>query len=140
MRTLSNSIWLWPTFILCCAASAVLVVLVPIVTATPLASIVRPIVVTIFLTICPGMSVVRFFRLDDAVGELVFAITLSLAIGSFIAGIILYVGKWSPVNVLYMLLGICLLGASLQLLIPAMRRIKMAFLARRRYRDHSKKI
>jgi hypothetical protein len=77
------------------------------------------------------MTAVRFFRLGETVVELVLAIALSFAIGAFIAGILLYAGLWSPVYVLDILLGFCLGGAILQLLIALSCQIVSARSARR---------
>lgn len=57
---------------------------------------VRVVFVLWFLLICPGMMLVRFFRLDEPALEWVLAIALSLAVDAFVAGILLYSSRWSP--------------------------------------------
>jgi len=70
-----------------------------------------------FLLICPGMTVVRFFRLAEIVIEWMLAIALSFAIDACIAGIILYAGWWSPSRILSVLIGFCLIGVSMQFVV-----------------------
>ena len=140
MRTLFRSMWFWPMFIIIFVVGTALVTLVSAIAVTEVATAIRPEVVMVFLFICPGMAVVRFFRLTEAVDELVLAVALSFAIGAFVAGILLYAGRWSPVSILDILLGICLVGAALQLLMAFSSRIKSARPAPREQQAHLKKI
>jgi hypothetical protein len=121
MRLLFRSVWIWPTLILLLTAAAGLVTLMPEVTAMLGAGFLRPILVLTFLCICPGMAVVRFFRLQEAIAEFILGLSLSFCIGAFVAGIILYANIWSPENIFNILLGFSLLGAILQLLLPLSR-------------------
>jgi hypothetical protein len=137
MHRLSRSTWVWPALILVSTVSAGLVILVPAAAATPVAIALRPALVMLFLFICPGMVIVRFFRLGDPVAELVLALALSLTSGAFVAGIFLYAGLWSPVSILNILLGFCLGGAVLQLLLPSLRWLIAARSLRREQQAHS---
>jgi hypothetical protein len=121
MRFLFRSAWLWPIIILLLTAAASLVILVPEVIATSAVELLRPSLVMAFLFICPGMAIVRFFRLCEMVAELVLGVTLSFIIGAFVAGIILYANRWSPVLIFDILLGFCLAGAVAQLLLAFAR-------------------
>src|SRR5438270_167095 len=100
--------WLWPAILLLSVLAAGLVTFVFPGTA------VRPALLMWFLFACPGMTVVRFFRLADVVLQYILAIALSIAIDAFIAGIMLYAGWWSPARILSVLMGFCLIGASMQ--------------------------
>ncbi len=82
---------------------------------------VRPIVVMEFLLICPGLVVVRFFRLNELVMEWMLALGLSLTIDTCIASILLYAGWWSPSRILSILIGFCLIGVSTQLIAMHLR-------------------
>ena len=63
---------LWPAVILLSALAAGLVnFVIP-------GAVGRPIIVMWFLFVCPGMVLVRFFRLSEAVSEWTLAIALSL--------------------------------------------------------------
>lgn len=97
--------WLWPAIIILSAIATGLVTFV--FTGTAL----RPIIVMWFLFVCPGMAVVRFFRLGDVV-KWTLAFALSFAIDGIVAGIVLYAGKWSPASILGILIGLSL-GAGL---------------------------
>jgi hypothetical protein len=103
--------WTWPTLILLSTlAVALIVFLFPGIGA-------RPIVIMCFLFVIPGVTVVRFFRLNELVIELMLAIVLSFTIDAFVAGIILYAGVWSPKNIMSFLIGFCFAGAIAQLAI-----------------------
>lgn len=79
---------------------------------------VRPLLLMWFLFVCPGMTVVRFFQLDEAKIEWLLALALSIAIDAFIAGILLYAGWWSPVHIFIILISFCLIGA---MIIPVLK-------------------
>jgi hypothetical protein len=103
--------WVWPTTIVLSAIAAGLVTFV-----FP-GTMLRPALVMWFLFICPGMTVVRFFRLSETVIEWTLALALSFAIDAFIAGILLYAGWWSPARILSILIGFCLIGVMMQLVL-----------------------
>ena len=123
MRLLFRSVWIWPTLILLLTAATALVTFVPEVTVLLGAGFLRPILVLAFLCICPGMAVIRFFRLSEAIAEFILGLSLSFCIGALVAGIILYANIWSPTNIFTILLGFSVVGAILQLLLPLSRRL-----------------
>lgn len=102
--------WLWPTIII--SLSTVATGLVTFVN-TDIA--VRPFIVLWFLFVCPGMALVRFFRLEELVVEWILALALSFAVDAIVAGILLYAGRWSPTATLEILMGISLGGAIIQI-------------------------
>jgi hypothetical protein len=122
-RLLFRSVWIWPTLILLLTAVTGLVIFEPDVAALPYAQFARPYLVLAFLCICPGMAVVRFFRLKEAIAEFVLGLSLSFCIGALVAGIILYANIWSPANIFAILLGFSAAGAVAQLLLPLARRL-----------------
>ena len=101
--------WLWPAIIVLSTVATCLVTFV----ITDIA--VRPFIVLWFLFVCPGMALVRFFRLEELVVEWILALALSFAIDAIVAGILLYAGSWSPTATLGILMGISLGGAILQI-------------------------
>jgi hypothetical protein len=103
--------WVWSTIIVLSTIAAGLVTFV-----FP-GTIFRPAVVMWFLFICPGMTIVRFFRLSETVMEWTLALALSFAIDAFIAGILLYAGWWSPPRILSALIVFCLIGVMMQLVV-----------------------
>jgi hypothetical protein len=121
VERLSHATWLWPALII------LLSIGVELVTFVFPAVVIRPLLVMCFLFVCPGMTVVRFFGLSGAVIEWMLALALGLAIDSFVAGIFLYAGWWSPEGILAVLIGLCLIGASIQLVVklPAFAALKM---------------
>jgi len=100
---------LWPAIIILSALAAGLVnFVIP-------GAMGRPIIVMWFLFVCPGMAVVRFFQLREPIAEWTLAIALSLAIDAMVAGIQLYAGLWSPAATLGIMIGFCLVGATVQI-------------------------
>ncbi len=77
--------------------------------------VVRPAIVFWFLLFCPGMVLVRFFRLKNPVMEWTLALALSVTIDGLVASIQLYAGLWSPAGTLSILIGLSLCGAIVQL-------------------------
>ena len=63
------------------------------------------------------MTVVRFFGLAENIIEWMLALALSFVIDAFIAGILLYAGWWSPIRILSILIGFCLIGTIIQLVV-----------------------
>lgn len=111
--------WLWPAII---TLSAVAVELVAFVFP---GIVVHPVLIMWFLFVCPGMTILRFFRLGETVVEWMLALALSLAIDAFIAGIVLYAGWWSPLSILSMLIGFCFVGVIIQLLVIYSRLLRL---------------
>jgi len=111
MKRVSWLMWLWPMIIMLSASAAGLVTFV-----FP-GLVVRPAVVMWFLFVCPGMTVVRFFGLAENIIEWMLALALSFVIDAFIAGILLYAGWWSPIRILSILIGFCLIGTIIQLVV-----------------------
>lgn len=105
----SWSAWLYPTMITLSTFAATLVTFV----FSDIA--VRPLLLMWFLFVCPGMTVVRFFQLDEAKIEWPLALALSIAIDAFISGILLYAGWWSPVHIFIILISFCLISVMIQM-------------------------
>jgi predicted nucleotidyltransferase len=110
---------LWPAIIILSTIAAGLATFVITDTA------VRPFIVLWFLFVCPGIALVRFFRLEELVVEWILALALSFAIDAIVAGALLYAGRWSPTTIIAILMGISLGGALLQIgLDPLIKLIK----------------
>lgn len=102
------SSWLWPVvLILSTVAVAVVTEVTPDV---PL----RPYIVMWFLFVCPGMSLIRFIRLRDAVAEWTLALALSFTLDASVATVLMYAGLWSPSMILGILMGLCLVCVIIQ--------------------------
>lgn len=102
----SISIWTW--IILISAALAGVIAFAA--NETPM----RVAVVLWFLLVCPGMMLVRLFRLGDPLLEWIVAITLSLAADTFVGGVLLYSSKWSPSGAFVILLALTVGGVLAQ--------------------------
>jgi len=61
------------------------------------------------------MAIIRLLQLEDVLAELTLAVALSIALGTLVAGTMLYVGLWSPGWALGILLGVSVIGAACQL-------------------------
>jgi len=118
-------LWLGPAIIILSTVAAGLVTFVVIDTA------VRPFIVLWFLFVCPGMALVRFFRLEELVVEWILALALSFAVDAIVAGVLLYAGRWSPTATLEILMGISLGGAILQIGLAPLRRRRTRVLTKR---------
>jgi hypothetical protein len=67
-----------------------------------------------FLFTCPGMAFIPLLGIDDGVFEWTLIVTVSLAIDAIVGVVMLYAGVWSPGAGLVILMGLALLGASIQ--------------------------
>jgi hypothetical protein len=94
MRPLQKT---WAIIIICSALAALGAMLV-----FPGSSI-RPFVIAWFLFICPGMAIVRLFRLKELLARLILALALSFSIDGLIAGVYLYADHWSPLAIMFTL-------------------------------------
>ena len=108
----SWSRWLYPTMIVLSIVAASLDIFVLS------DGVMHQFIIMWFLLVCPGMAVVRFFQLKEVAVEWLLALALSIAIDAFIAGILLYAGWWSPLNIFIVLISFCLIGAMMQLVLP----------------------
>jgi hypothetical protein len=87
--------------------SAILVALVAFV--LPLEPV-RPLLVVPFLLICPGMALVRRFRLAEWWLEFLLAIGVSVAVDTLLATAMVYAGVWSPRLLLAVLVWLSLIA------------------------------
>lgn len=67
-----------------------------------------------FLLVCPGMMLVRFFRLREPLVEWTLAVVLSLIMDTFIAGLLLMAGRWSPMDAFIIIVSVTVAGALAQ--------------------------
>ena len=100
--------WLWAAIIGLSTVGAGLVAFVFPQT------LLRPVIIMWFLFFCPGMTIVRFFRLTEAAIVWTLALALSFAIDALVASVLLYGGWWSPERILTILLIFCFCGAIVQ--------------------------
>lgn len=80
-----------------------------------LALSVRPIIVAGFLLICPGMAYVRLLGIENPFAEWVLAVACSLALDTFIAGVLVYAQIWSAHTAMIVLLATSIVGALAQI-------------------------
>ena len=103
--------WLWPlTIMVSAGAAAVCTYVLP-------GSVIRPFVDMWFLFVCPGMALVRLFRLNNTMAEWMLALALSFALDGIVAGLLLYANHWSPTTALFILLNVSLLAAMAQVIL-----------------------
>jgi len=103
------STWLWPTVLLLSALAIwVVYMFLP-------GSVLRPYIALWFFVLCPGMALIRLLRLRGIVAEYTLAVATSLTLEALIASIQIYTHSWSPTLTLNILIGICVVGALLQL-------------------------
>ncbi len=67
-----------------------------------------------FLLVCPGMAFARLFRFSEKLAEWVVAIGLSIAIDVIVSEIAVVNRMWSLQGMVDALVGLCFVGASLQ--------------------------
>lgn len=110
--------WVWPLAII--VPTVVLNALVMGDISTP----VRPVFAVWFISVCPGLALVRLLRLADGWSEMAVSLALSITLGVIVATCLVYTGWWSPKTGLAILSVISLGGALLQLyLTPTTRTI-----------------
>lgn len=107
--------WLWPLIITGSAVAAAGMTLIPAL--ANLSTGLRLCVLIWFLGVCPGMAFVRLLRLSSANSEWMVAIALSLALNTLMAEFMLYIGRWSPQDIMALLINLSLIGVLLQLLL-----------------------
>lgn len=101
--------WLtWPAGLLVCSSATAVLALADV--RSPL----RVLVSLSFLLVCPGMAIVRHWRLRAPIVELALATGLSVALATLVAGVMLYAGVWSMELGLLLLAGITVAGAALE--------------------------
>ncbi|BCL81636.1 hypothetical protein ccbrp13_41010 [Ktedonobacteria bacterium brp13] len=86
--------WFWPIVIICFALAA------PITMRVLPGSPLRPLVMMVFLFICPGMALIRFLRLRERASKLALALAVSFSVDGLIAGAYLYSHHWSPLGIM----------------------------------------
>ena len=70
-------------------------------------SVVRPYVVFLFLTICPGMVIVPCLPEKELLAQWMFSVALSFAVDILLATLLMYAGWWSPTAIIGILLAFC---------------------------------
>jgi hypothetical protein len=100
-----------PVALLALAAAAALLFLVP----TPGPA--RAAVELLFVTLGPGIALVRLVRLESLLAELMLGIALSLVLAGLVSGTFLYLGAWSPGAILGVLVTVAAGGAAIDLLV-----------------------
>jgi hypothetical protein len=108
--------WAWPLAIM--LPTIVLNALVIGDISTP----VRPVIAVWFISVCPGLALVRLLRLADGWSEMAVSLALSITLGVMVATALVYTGWWSPTAGLAILSVISLGGALLQLYMPPVTR------------------
>ncbi|GCE02779.1 hypothetical protein [Dictyobacter aurantiacus] len=86
--------WFWPIIIICFALAA------PITMRVLPSSPLRPLVMMVFLFICPGMALIRFLHLRERASKLALALAVSFSVDGLIAGVYLYSYHWSPLGIM----------------------------------------
>ncbi len=78
-------------------------------------SLVRTLTALAFLLLCPGMAFVPLLRLRSMAFVLPVGLVLSLVLDTLVAAASLYLRAWQPGAVLFILIGLTLSGAALQI-------------------------
>jgi len=107
-RAVAGGMW-WPSVIVASAA---------IVTAATLfhaGAPVRPVAAFWFLLVCPGMAFAPLLPIRDRLIQFGFAVALSIGLDGVVSEAMLYTGAWSYQGQLAVLIGICLVGTTLQI-------------------------
>ena len=98
----------WPAIVM---ASAVAVATASILQVGPQP---RPVSAFWFLLVCPGMAFVPLLSIRDRLIQFGVAVALSIGLDGVVSEAMLYTGTWSYQRGLAVLIGICLIGTTLQ--------------------------
>lgn len=79
--------------------------------STPL----RPVLAIWFISVCPGLALVRLLRLSDGWSEMALGVALSMTLGVIVVTTLLYAGWWSHKTGLVILSIFSIAGAAVQL-------------------------
>jgi uncharacterized membrane protein len=109
LRRMDTARWAWPVAII--VSTVMLDALVVGNIDTPL----RPLVAIWFVSVCPGLALVRLLRLRDGWSEMAVSLALSLTLGVIVATALVYADWWSPKLGLAILSAVSLAGAGFQL-------------------------
>lgn len=99
---------IWPLII---SGSALVAAIAAFAHATPL---LRSLVISWFLLVCPGMAFIRLLKLKDFLAEWALAIALSLALEMLLGLGMVYIHWWQPGWALVFLILLSLSGVALQ--------------------------
>lgn len=80
------------------------------------AGILRAIITTWFLLICPGMAFVKLLRIEEQAIELVIALAVSIAMSTLVSEAMALANIWMPRIALVVLMGISGVGVMLQVI------------------------
>lgn len=75
----------------------------------------RPVLAIWFISVCPGMALVRLLRLSDGWSEMALSVALSMTLGVIVVTTLLYAGWWSHKTGLVILSIFSVVGAVIQL-------------------------
>ena len=101
--------WLWPLVIIASTCAINVMVFADISTSL------RPVLAIWFISVCPGMALVRLLRLSDGWSEMALSVALSMALGVIVVTSLLYAGWWSYKTGLVVLSMFSVVGAVIQL-------------------------
>jgi hypothetical protein len=118
---MQRSTWLWPTILLLATLATWV-----IYTVWP-AMMLFPLILLCFLSICPGMALVRFLYLQEPIAEWTLVVAVSLTLDALVASVQLYSGHWSPGLTMNILMWICIGGAFAQLLVAYLREMRRSY-------------
>ncbi len=85
----------------------------------------RFIVVSLFLLICPGISLLQNIEFNDIYMEIALSVALSLCMALFVSIVMVYANVWSSSMGLFLLIVISVLGSSIRVFHLATRRITL---------------
>lgn len=71
-------------------------------------------VTLLFLSICPGIALVRWARIKSLMMQLMTGIALSFALDALVMGLLMYNGLWNPQLAIVILIVFCDLNAIVQ--------------------------
>ncbi len=108
--------FIWPLVILISA------IIAGLLAASSYNAPIRMLVAFWFLLVCPGMAFVRLFAFKEKLAEWVLAIGLSIAIDVVVSEIAVVNRMWSLQGMVDVLIGLCFIGAFLQVLNPFQKR------------------
>lgn len=86
----------------------------------------QPATVSVFVLVCPGLSLTGLLSVGSRLLEAVLSVAISIALAVVVSELLLYAGRWSPIAGLGVLVTIAVTGSAVSVLLTLLRPRRVA--------------